>query len=414
MGVPKSSKLDNSSRRRSSCTTPMMDGSSRRHSSCSSQDDAKRVLRKNNDRLQSKLDAVLGEGPLRFGPPCYQPDFMTQFRSLCQKNPHLVTAYAATKVEYDDWTSSRQGHKANKDFTDAEILRVVQYCKYNESKAAQMLKKTDPRYLRVSSQDLEEQLMTKTLFPLDPSLTTKDGQSVFYMRPSRYFPKQHPTRAVISNLMYVMNSVYQRTGTYDDENHGMAFVANTNDWTWENFSTDYCLKFMQGLQGMLGPLNVDLFLIVNPPSWFNKVWKLMKPMLSSSFRRKVHMIPETKLHKYLAPGYEKYLPDEFATGKCRTDQLVLDFVEYRMALESVTSSATNNQRLASFGSLNVQNNTESTNNKDDVQDDHSISEDDLCKPGKSFGGGSHGSTAELTEHMSFSDLNASMVAWKRR
>ena len=42
------------------------------------------------------------------------------------------------------------------------------------------------------------------------------------------------------------------------------------------------------------PAKVELFLIVNPPSWFGVIWKIMKPMLAPSFRKRVKICPESR------------------------------------------------------------------------------------------------------------------------
>ena len=44
------------------------------------------------------------------------------------------------------------------------------------------------------------------------------------------------------------------------------------------------------------------------------IWKIMKPMLAPDFRKKVHMIKESKVRDYLMEGYETYLPEETNTG----------------------------------------------------------------------------------------------------
>jgi hypothetical protein len=126
---------------------------------------------------------------------------------------------------------------------------------------------------------------------------------------------------VIANLLYVMDNLDQGCG--DGKNGKMGFIANMNDWTTDNF--DYCLQFMEALQGYKGPVKVDLFLIVNPPIWFDTVWQIMKPMLASSFRRKAHMIPESKLKDFFKPGFERYLPNELKeTGRLCVPELVAD------------------------------------------------------------------------------------------
>merc|ERR1711933_631799 len=93
------------------------------------------------------------------------------------------------------------------------------------------------------------------------------------------------------------------------------------------------MNFMAMLQGRV-PVRVRLFLIVNPPSWFGKVWSIMKPMLAADFRKKVHMIKDNKLSEFLEDGFEKYLPDEIASGTASSDAIVSDFVTYRKFVEN--------------------------------------------------------------------------------
>ena len=112
----------------------------------------------------------------------------------------------------------------------------------------------------------------KTLFPV-PGLKTKHGHDMFYMRPSRYIPSQTSTKKIIDNLAYVMHTMLSRNSHSDT--YGIGFLANMDDWTMKNFDVDYCYQFMMTLQGYVIPVRVQLFLIVNPPSWFDVIWKIM-------------------------------------------------------------------------------------------------------------------------------------------
>lgn len=152
------------------------------------------------------------------------------------------------------------------------------------------------------------------------------------MRPALYFPQLTKTQTIIDNLAYVMLSLVEKEQA---SVNGIGFLAYMNDWTMDNFCVDYCLQFMKMLQGGV-PARVCLFLIVNPPSWFGAIWKLMKPMLHPNFRRKVKMIQESALPKFLAPGYEAFMPCDTVGGTCNTTQLVKDFIAYRKHTEDKT------------------------------------------------------------------------------
>ena len=155
------------------------------------------------------------------------------------------------------------------------------------------------------------------------------------MRPSRYIPSQTSTKKIIDNLAYVMHTMLSRN--VHSDTYGIGFLANMDDWTMKNFDVDYCYQFMMTLQGYVIPVRVQLFLIVNPPSWFDVIWKIMKPMLVPSFRKKVKMIPQSELNKYLQEDYLQYLPNDGMNGigQADTNQLVEDFVSYRKYIDEI-------------------------------------------------------------------------------
>lgn len=128
--------------------------------------------------------------------------------------------------------------------------------------------------------ELNWKLETHTLFPLPAGVTARKHsvQDLFYMRPSRYFPSQTTARCIITNLIYVMDCLHERRRYENSKKHKIGFIANMNDWKMENFAFDYCQQFMFALQGRVAPVHVDLFLIVNPPGWFDRIWYIMKPV----------------------------------------------------------------------------------------------------------------------------------------
>jgi hypothetical protein len=101
----------------------------------------------------------------------------------------------------------------------------------------------------------------------------------------------------------------------------------------ENFNFDYCYQFMRTLQGKF-PVRVRLFLIVNPPGWFGKIWNMIRPLLAADFRKKVHMIPESELPTFFPDLFTMMLPDDADTGQAPTDKMVADFISYRLHVES--------------------------------------------------------------------------------
>ena len=267
------------------------------------------------------MSSSLGDGPLRFAPK-NERTIQEQMDALSDSEKQCVQAL---KTKWEE---------KNEPFPDDMYLRFARCSpgtkKFNEKASLKVMKKFDRRYLDLTAAELEPQLASKTLFPV-PGLKTKDGDhDMFYMRPSRYFHKETSVKAIIDNLAYCMNTMVDRSEKACTE--GIGFVANMDGWTMKNFDVNYCWQFMMMLQGRI-PVRVRLFLIVNPPSWFDKIWYIMKPMLSSDFRKKVFVIHEDKLMEHLAEGAEEYLPDEMETGKADTDAIVQDFITYRKHAE---------------------------------------------------------------------------------
>lgn len=188
--------------------------------------------------------------------------------------------------------------------------------------------KFDPHYQDLTAAELEKQLESKTLF-IVPGLKSNDGHDVFYMKPGRYFPSETSTKTIIDNLAYCMQAMVEKEKACTE---GIAFLANLDGWTMANFSVSYCLEFMRMLQGK-SPVRVRLFLIIDPPSWFDVIWRVMKSVLASDFRKKVHMIPRSELDDFLMEGASEYLCDDVLGGKADTEKMIKDFIAYRNEIE---------------------------------------------------------------------------------
>lgn len=270
------------------------------------------------------LEAELGPGPMRFAPSPDERSVDEQLASLTDHERECV----------DTLKSKWEAAHPDLPFSDAMYLRFARCSpgqkKFNTKASWKVMKAFDHRYLSLTAETLEGQLLSQTLFPV-PGLRSNEGHSVFYMYPARYFPAKTSTQEIIDNLAYCMNCMCETSEK--DSSEGIAFLAYMKDWKMANFSVNYCYQFMMMLQGRI-PVRVRMFLIVNPPSWFSKIWAIMKPMLAPDFRKKVHVIPEAKVSQFLEPGFESYLPSEMAHGKADVEELCQNFVTYRKRVEA--------------------------------------------------------------------------------
>jgi len=275
------------------------------------------------------LTKALGEGPLRFL-AAGERSTAEQLASLTDEERACVDGLR------EKWEKSHP----DEPFDDAMYLRFARCSpgknKFRKDASYKVMKKFDRRYLTLTAGGMEDQLRSKTLFPV-PGLKSKEGHGMFYMRPARYFPKKTSTQEIIDNLAYCMNTMCE---SEKESTEGIGFLANLDDWSMVNFSVSYCYQFMMMLQGRV-PVRVRLFLIVNPPSWFGKIWNIMKPMLAADFRKKVHMIPDSRLEEFLADDYQTYLPDDVSKGMVDTDVMVEDFIAFRKNVESEKNAEPN-------------------------------------------------------------------------
>eukprot|EP00545_Synedropsis_sp_CCMP1620_P003274 CAMPEP_0119003778 /NCGR_PEP_ID=MMETSP1176-20130426/758_1 /TAXON_ID=265551 /ORGANISM="Synedropsis recta cf, Strain CCMP1620" /LENGTH=284 /DNA_ID=CAMNT_0006955405 /DNA_START=66 /DNA_END=920 /DNA_ORIENTATION=+ len=275
------------------------------------------------------LSNTLGDGPMRYA-PAGERSIEEQIAAL---TPEEKECFDTLKAKWNDKDRKKKPH----DYSDEMILRFARCSpgskKFNEKAAWKVMKKCDPKYLDLTATELEEQLLSKTLF-IVPGLKSSEGHDVFYMRPSRYFPMETSIKTIIDNLAYCMQTMVEKEHACTE---GVAFLANLDGWTMGNFSVSYCLEFMKMLQGK-SPVRVRLFLIVDPPTWFDLIWKVMKTVLASDFRKKVHMIPREELEDFLMEGAPDYLCDDILGGKVETDEMIKDFVTYRKEVEKAESS----------------------------------------------------------------------------
>jgi hypothetical protein len=312
-------------------------GSSGSVASATSSKNSKKVSRPVSHYLQQKL----GPGPLRFEAQG-ERDLEEELYDLTLPDKR---AYKNLKQRWNDYCAKQQSYGGrNKTGTVAPANIPMEWYfrflhdtakkdgHFHEDRAFRSMMKllSKDRFLTLRVFPLTKQLQSRTLFPV-PGLKTKvGGHAMFYMRPSRYFPKKTSTRTIINNLVYVMNTLCERQHA---QKEGIGFVACMDEWRMVNFDINYCYQFMMALQGTMVPVNVQLFLIVNPPAWFGAIWRIMKPMLAPSFRKKVKICKESKISKYLESGFEQFLPDDMQSGRAGTDALVADFIEYRQHVE---------------------------------------------------------------------------------
>lgn len=132
--------------------------------------------------------------------------------------------------------------------------------------------------------------------------------------------------------VFIMN--YRHETNEQSCTDGIGVLVNMNGWTMRNFSVPFVHTVCLLIQGFLFPARISTFMFVDAPSWFGSIWSIMKPMLAPSFRRRVHFVKISKLPDYMAPGFEKYLPDDIYGGQASTDEIIHNFIEERKLVDA--------------------------------------------------------------------------------
>jgi CRAL/TRIO domain len=246
--------------------------------------------------------------------------------------------------------------------TDEMILRFARSHRFREQSAWAAMRALDCRYLTLSARGLEKQLKNRVraakihmvcmpntteysltvctsniiqpkqlVFPL-PAISTQDGQECFYMRHSRFNPVKSPVEDAIDPLVYVINTMNDKESNM---RNGIALISNFDGWTVNQSSMEHFSRLVSVLQGVVVPVNLSSWLIVNAPPSFNQVLVEMKRTMSAAFQKRMHLIvTDEALAKFLKRGYRNHLPRGVARGRAVTKEIVSDFIDARVHIES--------------------------------------------------------------------------------
>ncbi|KAI9022673.1 CRAL-TRIO domain-containing protein [Hyaloraphidium curvatum] len=225
------------------------------------------------------------------------------------------------------------------EFDDAMFLRLLRNSpgatKFNVAAAQKVAEHLAPWSHKIhlehlTIRDVRKQLETNCL--IYTGGVNSAGHRNLYMRPARFRPGKDSLDDLLRSLVYLLQvmSEEERTQTY-----GLSFTADMTDWGWSNFGVNYASSFFSTVQGRY-PCRIREFIIYNPPSWFNAIWKIIRPMMSKEFADKVAFVPSS--------GAASLYPSMEHVPKCMGGQLDeikanADFVRYRYKVEGLDYSA---------------------------------------------------------------------------
>ncbi|KAI8612051.1 CRAL-TRIO domain-containing protein [Chytriomyces sp. MP71] len=161
------------------------------------------------------------------------------------------------------------------------LLKRALWAKHNDVKASERLlgaysdwhtRTLGSPSMRLSIVHVHAFLLTGILEVL-PNVKDRDGLPIVYMRPNSYLPGVIPWQHVVNALVYLLE--FLTTTDETAAKYGFTFICDMKDWGWSNFGTSYAANFFAILSGRF-PVRIRKFILVNPPSIFPLVWKVMR------------------------------------------------------------------------------------------------------------------------------------------
>eukprot|EP00188_Purpureofilum_apyrenoidigerum_P000021 Plantae.Rhodophyta-Purpureofilum_apyrenoidigerum.ctg10102.p1 GENE.Plantae.Rhodophyta-Purpureofilum_apyrenoidigerum.ctg10102~~Plantae.Rhodophyta-Purpureofilum_apyrenoidigerum.ctg10102.p1 ORF type:complete len:355 (+),score=35.19 Plantae.Rhodophyta-Purpureofilum_apyrenoidigerum.ctg10102:58-1065(+) len=151
------------------------------------------------------------------------------------------------------------------------------------------------------------------------------GRRILYMRPAKFYPGTMVTSQLIEAMYYMLDVVHEDERTQQE---GFTFVADMKNWDWNNFSIEYAQTFFAVLQFKY-PCRVQRFVLVDAPSWFFRVWVLIRPGMTASFAAKWKMdVTRPTLSNYVPLNC---IPDFFGGPVDASPEV---FIRRRRAMET--------------------------------------------------------------------------------
>lgn len=289
--------------------------------------DTSRVLKDPDGALQEELRMRLGDGPLRFGPVRRIVSVAHETERLELSNKQISTLVEVIV----GWQTRYKKQAEKKRYTHEQMMRVVLFCKFNEKKAISMLYRSSPRYFNTSALDkgISELLETKFFFPC-PKLKTIEGHRVLYHKPSMVVKSK--VRHVVEYFMYILGNMQMQ-----EPGKEITLLANMEGYRIEHYRMDVGRTILAACRGKMFPAKISKILIVDPPVFFPKIWKLLQPLMPSSYASKFHFVKSEKLSKFFPEGFEEDLPNDMKGGLEDTDELLSDYVKFRRNVDMRTT-----------------------------------------------------------------------------
>ncbi|GBG26727.1 Alpha-tocopherol transfer protein-like [Hondaea fermentalgiana] len=243
------------------------------------------------------------------------------------------SAFDELKKEY---VANKANTYKNQEFGDYMLLRFLRSSpgptKFNTRTAQKVMKNFAAWSKKIKLDELNVAMVRKQLETgvlSIPGTRSKEGHLYLFMKPALFFPKRDSLDELMRGLVYLLECMTEIEQCCTD---GIAVMCDMTSWTFSNFGIRYAKTYFDTMQGRF-PMRVRQFLIVNPPSWFGTIWKIIRGMMSTEFANKVKMPKKRDVGDFVQDP--KMLPQEFGGPIVVSDSLQA-FMAHRAKVEGVS------------------------------------------------------------------------------
>lgn len=216
--------------------------------------------------------------------------------------------------------------------SDSLIFRFACFYSFGYEETRKGLKKDyDNPYLSFQMDDvMMKQFQTAILYPLPRMRTKKRKSQVIYARPARYIRSPEAFDELLKQLCYILNDLSR---TAQQCQHGVSLLINLKGFSRRNVDLENSTRLLQLIQSHLVPTKLEMIIFVDTTATSSNIWQSLSPLLSPEETNKIHFTRQDDLHRYLMPSFEKYLPEEIASGWRNTYDIIGDYVERKVKME---------------------------------------------------------------------------------
>eukprot|EP01130_Rhizamoeba_saxonica_P003382 TRINITY_DN1430_c0_g1_i1.p2 TRINITY_DN1430_c0_g1~~TRINITY_DN1430_c0_g1_i1.p2 ORF type:complete len:243 (+),score=68.19 TRINITY_DN1430_c0_g1_i1:377-1105(+) len=147
--------------------------------------------------------------------------------------------------------------------------------------------------------DIPHQMFESGAFFAIPGNRTLDGQAIFYIKPSLWFPKQIDLQMLTDWIAY-SNGVGNYFDNMDCHRNGLVMIEDLSGMTMQNVDMKMQKKFNKSLMDNF-PFRIKAIYMLHPPAILRGIMAVGKFFMKKKIRDRLHVIEPETLYEIIDP-----------------------------------------------------------------------------------------------------------------